>query len=671
MVNRFATGRGVVQRRWSREQTFGRWLLGALAVLVVAGGGIGAVVAASTTTGTSVAQQSDAQNAALSAASRLEAWTGAVGNELNDYAAAIVLDTSVAPSQLAANLQTMLTGTNDFWLLEFTSRSGQVIAASNGAGVGVGGASWLGELSATPLVTRVTMTGGVLEWFVARLATTDGYQGVLVAALQASQVGNLLSPADPSGSAEIQAVLPGGVLLYSTAMTTTLHAGLSDASMVADGSLSKRVNSPGVAAALAHTAGVTSYRANGVDTIAGYDGVALPGWVLGVVVTERATSAAAPGLLNPAWLLPGLAAVIGLGLIGMLIVTRGGGALGGVTSGLGAAGPGAALPALRRRLRPPTGPARATGGRDPQPAADGPGGEATVVGARSVTGVGRPGGRRRLRGRYEILEVTGSGGEGQVLRALDHLHARQVAIKVRALDPGDRAKRQEILNEASVLLRMTPHPHASVVREDFIIGDRYYLVMDWIEGTPLNRVLAEQGCPGLPLARVLEWMGQVADVLDHLHTQSPVIVHGDVKPSNVIVTSGPDPRAILVDFGISQQRDSPNELGNEPAPRGVMGSPGFTAPEMVLGGQPTPMADIFALAATTYALLLGEPPRLSRPPNWGVVAPGASQVVEAAFKAGLAVDPSRRPRSAGAFVAALRSTSAPIGALDRSVTTAG
>ena len=670
MVNRFATGRGVVQRRRSREQTFGRWLLGALAVLVVAGGGIGAVLAASTATGTSVAQQSVAQSAALSAASRLEAWTGTVGNELNDYAAAIVLDTGVAPAQLAGNLQTLLTGNNDFWLLEFTSRSGQVIAASNGAGVALGGTGWLSELGATPLVTRVTLSGGILEWFVARLATTDGDQGVLVGALQASQVGNLLSPADPSRSAEIQAVLPDGVLLYSTTMTTTLHSGLTDASMVADGALSKRVGSPAVAAALADTAGVTSYRVNGVDTIAGYDGVALPGWVLGVVVTEKATAAAASGLLSMPWLLPGLATLIGLGLLGVLIVTRDGEALAGVTAGLTAAVPVAALPTLRRRLRPPAGPATPAGGRDPTPAADGPGGEATVVGARSVTVVGRPSGRRRLRGRYEILEVTGSGGEGQVLRALDHLHARQVAIKVRSLDPGDRARRHEILNEASVLLRMTPHPHASVVREDFIIGDHYYLVMDWIEGTPLHRVLAEQGCPGLPFARVVEWMGQVAEVLDHLHTQSPVIVHGDVKPSNVIVTSGPDPRAILVDFGISQQRDSPTDLGNEPARRGAMGSPGFTAPEMVLGGQPTPMADIFALAATTFALLLGEPPRLSRPPNWEAVAPGASQVVEAAFKAGLAVDPSRRPQSAGAFVATLRSASAPIGALHRSVTTA-
>ena len=92
--------------------------------------------------------------------------------------------------------------------------------------------------------------------------------------------------------------------------------------------------------------------------------------------------------------------------------------------------------------------------------------------------------RRRLRGRYEILEVIGSGGEGQVLRALDHLHSRQVAIKVRRIDPHDLARRRDVLNEASVLLRMTPDPHASVVREDFIVGDRYYLVMDWIDGMP-------------------------------------------------------------------------------------------------------------------------------------------------------------------------------------------
>jgi len=270
-----------------------------------------------------------------------------------------------------------------------------------------------------------------------------------------------------------------------------------------------------------------------------------------------------------------------------------------------------------------------------------------------------PGGRRRLRGRYEILEVCGSGGEGHVLRALDHLHSRQVAIKVRDLDPHDLPRRREILNEASVLLRMTPHPHASVVREDFIVGDRYYLVMDWIDGTPSNRLLAEAGASGLPAPTVLRWMDQVAEVLDHLHTLVPPIVHGDVKPGNVIVTAGPDGQAILVDFGISQRHEGSEDGGTDPvAAREAVGSPGFMAPEIVGGEPPTSATDIFGLAATTFTLLLGEPPRVGQPPDWQRIASGAeARLLAATFKGGLALDPARRPTSARAFITAVRSAS--------------
>jgi serine/threonine protein kinase len=229
-----------------------------------------------------------------------------------------------------------------------------------------------------------------------------------------------------------------------------------------------------------------------------------------------------------------------------------------------------------------------------------------------------------------------------------------VAIKVRHLDPHDISRRREILNEASVLLRMTPDPHASVVREDFIVGDRYYLVMDWIEGTPLDRLLGERGDPGLPWAEVLDWMGQVAEVLDHLHGQTPAIVHGDVKPGNVILTSAADRYAILVDFGISQYHELSNGSGVGVDARAVVGSPGFMAPEVLAGAPPSPASDVYSLAATTFALLLGHPPRLGEPPQWRGIDPAIAALLEPLLKTGLAVDPGRRPPTAGGFIASLR-----------------
>ena len=100
-----------------------------------------------------------------------------------------------------------------------------------------------------------------------------------------------------------------------------------------------------------------------------------------------------------------------------------------------------------------------------------------------------------LRERYEPLEVVGRGGEGEVIRALDHLHGRQVALKVRPV--ADDASRTHLLSEARLLLSLSPHPGLPLVREDFFVDDRYVIAMDWIEGTDLEALLGVDGNPGL------------------------------------------------------------------------------------------------------------------------------------------------------------------------------
>src|SRR5262252_6382697 len=100
-----------------------------------------------------------------------------------------------------------------------------------------------------------------------------------------------------------------------------------------------------------------------------------------------------------------------------------------------------------------------------------------------------------LRGRYEPLEVGRRGGEGEVIRALDHLHGRQVALKVRPV--ADEAFRGQLLSEARLLLSLTPHPGLPLVREDFFVDDRYVIAMDWIEGTDLEALVTADGRGGL------------------------------------------------------------------------------------------------------------------------------------------------------------------------------
>src|ERR1700730_7920905 len=106
-----------------------------------------------------------------------------------------------------------------------------------------------------------------------------------------------------------------------------------------------------------------------------------------------------------------------------------------------------------------------------------------------------------LRGRYELLETLGSGGEARVVKALDHQHARPVALKLRPLTSEEG--RDELLREARVLLGLAPHPALPLVREDFFEGNQYVIVMDWVDGIALARLLWDKGSPGLALSSVL------------------------------------------------------------------------------------------------------------------------------------------------------------------------
>src|SRR5262249_33694585 len=190
-------------------------------------------------------------------------------------------------------------------------------------------------------------------------------------------------------------------------------------------------------------------------------------------------------------------------------------------------------------------------------------------------GVNSPAMPMLINERYEILETLGAGGEGRVVKALDRRHQRFVALKIRQVR--DDQSRAELLNEARVLLAVPPHPALPLVREDFFDDGSYLVAMDWVDGTDLATLLRDRGRPGLAPSSVLAYLAQAAEALMHLHSQQPPIVHGDVKPGNLILTKGG--RVKLVDFGLSS---APNAL------RRRSGTPGFRAPELAAHGSPSP-----------------------------------------------------------------------------------
>jgi WD40 repeat protein/tRNA A-37 threonylcarbamoyl transferase component Bud32 len=245
-----------------------------------------------------------------------------------------------------------------------------------------------------------------------------------------------------------------------------------------------------------------------------------------------------------------------------------------------------------------------------------------------------------LRERYEPCEVVGRGGEGEVIRALDHLHGRQVALKVRPVL--GEASRAQLLSEARLLLSLSPHPGLPLVREDFFVDERYVIAMDWIEGRDLEALLAAEGQPGLDPQLVIEYLAQAAGALGHLHTHQPPVVHGDVKPANLILTSSG--RVVLVDFGLSTTPADDSRRA---------GSAGYVAPEVAAGAKPTAAADVYSLAATALALLTGEPPT-GGAPGWGDIERERIPALERIIRSNLATDPVRRDGSAAAFVARLQ-----------------
>ena len=243
-------------------------------------------------------------------------------------------------------------------------------------------------------------------------------------------------------------------------------------------------------------------------------------------------------------------------------------------------------------------------------------------------------------GRFQIVGLLATGGEAEVHLARDLELDLDVVVKTRRIVDDDDLSR--LRREAGLLMRIVAHSGLPTVRSDLVDGTRYYMISDHVAGNDLRTVVAAQDSPGLPLSTVLGLIDQLADTLDHLHGHQPAVVHGDVKPENVIVTG--DGRAVLVDFGAAMR------VGDD---RERLGTPGFSAPEVLAGEALSPAADVYSLAALTVFLLTGIIPKLGA--AWpDALAQGDLIRLERVIRRGLTWDPLGRPWRASEYASRLR-----------------
>jgi len=220
-------------------------------------------------------------------------------------------------------------------------------------------------------------------------------------------------------------------------------------------------------------------------------------------------------------------------------------------------------------------------------------------------------------GKYRILQLIGSGGMGTVWEGVHVTLGTRVAIKCIkpqfALQPEARA-RFEIEARAAAKLRTK---HAVNVHDYGVSEDGLpYIVMEYLEGESLSEAIIERG--RLPPREVAQIIAQACRALTKAHAAG--IVHRDLKPDNIFLARGDEPAeglpyvVKLVDFGIAKMLEEAPAGGSSPMggptrEGTVIGTPNFMAPEqLVAGGAPGPLTDLWSLGACTFAALTGRIP---------------------------------------------------------------
>jgi serine/threonine-protein kinase len=264
----------------------------------------------------------------------------------------------------------------------------------------------------------------------------------------------------------------------------------------------------------------------------------------------------------------------------------------------------------------------------------------------------------RLFGPYELQELIGVGGMGEVWRARDARRERLVALK---LLPEQLGQDQDFLNrfkrESHVAARLR-EPHVIPIHDYGEIAGRLYIDMRLVDGRDLSDILKDGP---IPPARAVALLGQVADALDAAHADG--LVHRDIKPSNILVT--PNDFVYVVDFGIARSigstRSSLTLTG------ATVGTLDYMAPERFANAPLDGRVDVYSLACVLAECLTSKPPfagdslatllyahLYSDPPRPSLMVPGIPPELDDVIQKGMAKRPEDRYESPAELIQAAR-----------------
>ena len=213
-----------------------------------------------------------------------------------------------------------------------------------------------------------------------------------------------------------------------------------------------------------------------------------------------------------------------------------------------------------------------------------------------------------LRDRYELLSILGRGSSGTVYKALDRHRAdladtaRYVAVKVLNLDYHNRPEALATLEREFHQAQSLSHPNVVSVFDLDRDGDTQFIVMELLEGELLADIMRRLNGP-MRRHHAMAIISSVGAALAHAHRRD--IVHADLKPRNIMITSTGELR--VLDFGFARHR--PLDLHSASALHAVpVSAPAYASVERVTGSEPHPSDDVYSLACIAYELLSGEHP---------------------------------------------------------------